>query len=99
MLIARGLVGRVVAGSPVLADADYDSAPLYQAVHRQGAQLLTRLKGMAQSPDQLRRMGVCRRTALALWQHGQTAQSRNRKRKTAHRAARPSLQVIFLPSS
>ncbi len=65
--IARDLVPYVNYGSLVLADANYDSALLYQTIHCKGGQLLTRLKGMSENPDQLQRMGAGRRTAIRWW--------------------------------
>lgn len=65
--VARDLVHRVARGSLVLADANYDSAPLYRSVHARGAQLLTPLKGAARSAQQLKRMGEGRRAAIRLW--------------------------------
>lgn len=56
-------------GSLVLADANYDSGKLYKAVEDRNSQLLTPLKGMAQSVTQLRRMPEARKTAMKLWQH------------------------------
>jgi hypothetical protein len=55
-------------GSLVLADANYDSGKLYKAVDDRNSQLLTPLKGMAKSVDQLRRMPEARKRAMNLWQ-------------------------------
>jgi len=65
---ARELTDRIPAGSLVLADANYDSAALYQAVDDRGARLLTPLKGHARSELRLRTMPKARRRALDLWQ-------------------------------
>jgi hypothetical protein len=64
---ARELTDLIPGGSLVLADANYDSGKLYQAVDDRDSQLLTPLKGMAQSPRQLRRMPSARRRAIELW--------------------------------
>ncbi len=65
---ARELTDLIPHGSLVLADANYDSGKLYQAVDDQNSQLLTPLKGMAQSVCQLRRMPAARKRAMKLWQ-------------------------------
>lgn len=65
---ARELTDRIEPGTLVLADANYDSAPLYRAVNGRGAQLLTPLKGQARSPQQRSRMGPARRRAIQWWQ-------------------------------
>jgi hypothetical protein len=65
---ARELTDLIPHGSLVLADANYDSGKLYQAVDDRNSQLLTPLKGMAQSVCQLRRMPAARRRAIKLWQ-------------------------------
>jgi hypothetical protein len=51
----------------VLADANYDSQQLYQALGAGGAQLLTPLKRIAMNPGPLRRMGENRRFAIDLF--------------------------------
>ena len=66
---ARLLTDLIPSGSLVLADANYDSGKLYQAVEDRNSQLLTPLKGMAQSVGQLRRMPAARRCAMNLWKH------------------------------
>jgi hypothetical protein len=66
---ARELTDLIPNGSLVLADANYDSGKLYQAVDDRNSQLLTPLKGMAQSVCQLRRMPEARKRAMKLWQH------------------------------
>lgn len=65
--IARELVPHVDYGSLVLADASYDSTLLYQAIHCKGGQLRTRLKAMYENPEQRKRMGAGRRTAIRWW--------------------------------
>lgn len=65
---ARSLLDRFPAGALALADANYDSAPLYEAIRQRGGQLLTRLKGRARSADRLRTMGPARRQAIAMWE-------------------------------
>ena len=65
---ARELTDLIPHGSLVLADANYDSGKLYQAVDDQNSQLLTPLKGMAESVCQLRRMPAARKRAIKLWQ-------------------------------
>jgi hypothetical protein len=64
---ARQLLSRIPNNSLVLADANYDSNPLYAAVATRDAQLLTRLKGQAWSTGRLSQMSLARRTALAWW--------------------------------
>jgi hypothetical protein len=65
---ARQLTDRIPAGCMVLADANYDSVKLYQAVRDRGAWLLTPLKGHAKSAQQLRYMPLARKWVLGLWQ-------------------------------
>lgn len=65
---ARELTDLIPHGSLVLADANYDSGKLYQAVADRNSQLLTPLKGMAESFCQLRRMPAARKRAMKLWQ-------------------------------
>ncbi len=55
-----------MAGGLVLADANYDTRQLYQALGARGAQLLTPLKRIAVNPGPLRRMGPERRFAIHL---------------------------------
>ena len=64
---ARELVTDLPPETVVLADANYDSSPLYEAVSQRGAQLLTPLKGWARSADRLRRMSPARRRVMRLW--------------------------------
>lgn len=63
--IARQFAPRV-SGGLVLADANYDSKHLYQALGACGVQLLTPLKRIAVNAGPLRRMGPERRFAIAL---------------------------------
>jgi hypothetical protein len=55
-----------ISGGLVLADANYDTKHLYQALGARGAQLLTPLKRIAVNPGPLRRMGPHRRFAIEL---------------------------------
>ncbi len=64
--VARGFAQHRQMGGLVLADGNYDSRRLYQALGRHGAQLLTPLKRIAVNPGPLRRMGPNRRYAIAL---------------------------------
>jgi len=64
---ARELTDLIPRGSLVLADANYDSGKLYKAVDDRDSQLITPLKGMAESVDQLRRMPEARKRAMELW--------------------------------
>jgi len=66
--VALGLVDRIAPNMLVLADANYDSRFLYEAVAERGARLLTPLKGRGRSPQVLRRMPAARRAALAWWE-------------------------------
>ena len=66
---ARELTDLIPDGSLVLADANYDSAKLYQAVDERNSQLLTPLKGMAQSIYYLHRMPKARKRAMELWKY------------------------------
>ena len=65
--VAHQLVPEIPSGHTVLADANYDSALLYQAVAERGSRLLTPLKGRARSSQQLRRMPAARRRVIRLW--------------------------------
>jgi hypothetical protein len=65
---ARSLLERLTPGALVLADANYDSGPLYQAVASRGARLLTRLKGQhLRRPGSLRRATPARQEAIDAW--------------------------------
>lgn len=68
MRVALDLVDRIEPQMRVLADANYDSRFLYEAVAERGAMLLTPLKGRARQKQTLRRMGPARRLAVALWE-------------------------------
>lgn len=61
------LVHAVPPHTLVLADANYDSAPLYAAVAARGAHMLARPKGKPASDDRLRRMHPARRDAVLFW--------------------------------
>lgn len=65
--VARQLVAQIPPGHRILADANYDSAILYQAIAERQSQLLTPLKGRARSAEQLRRMPEARRRVIDLW--------------------------------
>ncbi len=64
--VARDFAGDSRMKGLVLADANYDSHRLYQALGAGGAQLLTPLKRIAVNPGPLRRMGPERRFAISL---------------------------------
>lgn len=65
---ARELLERVGPGSVIMADANYDSRALYQAVDDREGRMLTRLKGQHQSHGgPLRPMPEARREAVLLW--------------------------------
>lgn len=66
--IARGFADSMLPGL-VLADANYDTKHLYQAIGARQAQLLTPLKRIAVNPGPLRKMGPHRRFAIWLHQH------------------------------
>jgi len=63
--VARGFA-KNISGGLVLADANYDTKHLYQALGARGVQLLTPLKRIAFTPGPLRRMGPHRRLAIGL---------------------------------
>jgi len=65
--IARQLAPGLPAGHLVLADANYDSGPLYQAVADRGSRMLTPLKARARTPAHLRRVTPARRRVIRLW--------------------------------
>jgi hypothetical protein len=65
---ARGLIEALTPGSLSLADANFDSAPLYNAVHERDGFLLTPLKGRATNPRRLAEMGEARRAAIRAWE-------------------------------
>jgi len=67
--VARDFAEHPKMGGLVLADANYDSQRLYQALGMHGAQLLTPLKRIAVNPGPLRRMGPNRRFAIRLYEH------------------------------
>jgi IS5 family transposase len=64
---ARQLVADLPPQTVVLADANYDSSPLYEAVAERQSQLVTPLKGRARSASRLRQMSPARRRMLRLW--------------------------------
>ena len=64
---ARRLTEAIEPHTLVLADANYDSCALYQAVADRGARLLTPLKGRAREAQRLRRLPAARRQAIRRW--------------------------------
>lgn len=83
---ARKLTDRIDPGCTVLADTNYDSAKLYQAVGDRGARLLTRLKGHAKSAQQRRYMPSARKQVLLLWeQRPQACKKKLRQRDQIER--------------
>lgn len=64
---ARQLINEVPPGTLVLADAAYDSGPLYGDIEERGALLLTPLRGKARSGWRIRKMPASRRKAIELW--------------------------------
>ncbi len=66
--VARETLAPVPEAKVILADANYDTRHLYQALGARGQQLLTPLKRIARRPASLRRMGPQRRFAIALHQ-------------------------------
>jgi IS5 family transposase len=64
---ARTLTEAIEPHTLVLADANYDSCALYQAVADRGARLLTPLKGRSRQARGLRRMPLARRRAIGRW--------------------------------
>jgi hypothetical protein len=65
---ARGLLGAMAPGTLVLADGNYDSGPLYQAVADHQSMLLTKLRSSARSAKQMNQMCPARRAAIHLWE-------------------------------
>lgn len=66
--VARERLAPVPEAKLILADANYDTKHLYQALGARGQQLLTPLKRIAVNPGPLRRMGPHRRLAITLHQ-------------------------------
>jgi len=66
---ARSLLDAVTPGMLILADGNYDSGPLYQAVADRKSLLLTRLRSSKRSEKQLKRVCPARRAAIILWQN------------------------------
>lgn len=64
---ARTLTHAIQPHTLVLADSNYDSCALYQAVADRRAQLLTPLKGRSRNPGRLRQMPAGRRWAIGRW--------------------------------
>lgn len=84
--VARQLVPQIPPGHMVLADGNYDSALLYQALAERDSQLLTPLKGRARSAEHLQRMPAARRRAIDLWdQQPERCQAIGRRRVAIER--------------
>ena len=64
--VAREVLPPVPEARLILADANYDTRHLYQALGARGQQLLTPLKRVAVNPGPLKRMGPNRRRAIRL---------------------------------
>ncbi|MCG8509944.1 MAG: transposase [Rhodospirillales bacterium] len=67
--VARDLLPAMNEPELIMADANYDSKHLYQALGARGQQLLTPLKRIAKNRGPLKRMGPHRR--FAIWLHEQ----------------------------
>jgi hypothetical protein len=65
---ARLLLNSIIPGTLVLADGNYDSGPLYQAIADRKSMLLTRLRSKARSEKQMEQMCPARRAAVILWE-------------------------------
>ena len=65
--VAIDMAPSVTPGARVVGDGNYDSGPLYRAIEQQDAQLLTPLRGMAESSARLKRMPASRRHVIDLW--------------------------------
>ena len=65
---ARSLVDAMAPGTLVLADGNYDSGPLYQAIANRRSLLLTKLRSHARSARQMKTMCPARRAAVHLWE-------------------------------
>lgn len=65
---ARSLVNAIIPGTLVLADGNYDSGPLYQAVADRRSMLLTRLRNKSRSEKQMKQMCPARQAAVILWE-------------------------------
>lgn len=65
----RSLLDAIIPGTLVLADGNYDSGPLYQAIADRKSMLLTRLRSKARSEKQMKQMCPARRAAVILWEN------------------------------
>jgi hypothetical protein len=65
---ACSLLDVVNPGTLILADGNYDSGPLYQAIADRKSMLLTRLRSTKRSEKQLKQVCAARRAAIILWQ-------------------------------
>jgi hypothetical protein len=65
---ARSLLDMTTPGTLVLADGNYDSGPLYQAIADRRSVLLTRLRSSKRSEKQLKQVCPSRLAAITLWQ-------------------------------
>ena len=63
----QSLVDVVEPDTLILADGNFDSAPLYEALEARGATLITPLKGQSTSPARLERMPMGRRLMIDMW--------------------------------
>ena len=68
-VVARTLTDAIAPNTLVLADSNYDSCGLYQAVADRGGQLLTPLKGPSRQRRRLRQMPAARRWVIQRWDH------------------------------
>lgn len=76
---ARSLLDAISPGTLVLADGNYDSGPLYQAIAGRQSMLLTRLRSAARAERQMRYMCPARRAAVILWENYTDACERTMK--------------------
>ncbi len=65
--IGERLACSVRPGTCVLADGNYDSGSLYERIRRRGAQLLTPMRQLPQSPRRVATMPRGRRMAMEAW--------------------------------
>jgi hypothetical protein len=65
---ARAFLDVVTPGTLILADGNYDSGPLYQAIADRKSMLLTRLRSTKRSEKQLKKVCPARLAAIILWQ-------------------------------
>jgi hypothetical protein len=65
---ARQFIDAIIPGTLILADGNYDSGPLYQAVADHKSMLLTRLRNKSRSERQMKQMCPARQAAVILWE-------------------------------